>query len=292
MHEQQLIEMGRPNAFIRKPYPTKKEWDAIQGLHPKILVCTVPVCPNLSGDDTEAVAQLMGDICWHGQHKVPVYLKIQKFHADKLKEHLDAGKEATDFKCRIRKRLLNKMIMPTNRLMYKLDPKCTRSVDDVHAALMPYFSEYQAFLRQHEDRYKDVVGQWDLPKYLDVMESMVVVTRIEKSDESWGELKFKCSCKFCFVRCCCRENLIWSMVLNPKLVMPPKYAKLEPSERKKKGRPTEKRLKDAAVEPIDARAFVDKAPPRVNNVYVVTPGCGSDCFAAGGDARSGNGLGS
>jgi hypothetical protein len=57
-------------------------------------------------------------------------------------------------------------------------------VTAVHAALKQYFAEYQKFLRQHEDRHKDEIGQWDLPKYLDVMESMVVVTSIEKSDES------------------------------------------------------------------------------------------------------------
>ncbi len=61
------------------------------------------------------------------------------------------------------------------------------------------------------------------------MESFHFVSRIVKADESWGELKFKCSCKECFVRDCCCQNLIWSMVLNPKLVIPPKYTKLEPA---------------------------------------------------------------
>ena len=54
------------------------------------------------------------------------------------------------------------------------------------------------------------------------------------------------------------------MVLNPKLAMPPKYAKLELSERKKKGRPTDKRVKEAAVENIDARAFASAGEYRVS----------------------------
>ena len=83
------------------------------------------------------------------------------------------------------------------------------------------------------------------------MENFHVITRIRNKDECWGELKFKCNCKGCHVRGCCRENLLWSMVLNPELVIPPKYAKREPALSKKKGRPNDKRvarLKEKEVE--------------------------------------------
>ena len=160
-HEQKLIEAGRPNLFVRNPVPSKKEWDAVQALHPKILLCSVP---------------------------------------------------------------------------------CGR------------------------------IARWDLEEYLDVMDTAVLVTRIDtKTEELWGDLYFKCSCKTCFVRGCCRESVIWSMVLNPKLVINPKYAKLEPGERKRKGRPTEKRvakLKEAQAE-VDARPFVDKAAPRVSSTHTL-----------------------
>ena len=82
------------------------------------------------------------------------------------------------------------------------------------------------------------------------------------ASEHWGDMKFKCSCKGCHVRGCCRENLLWSMVLNHKLVMAPKWSKHQPGERKRKGRPTEKRL--AKIKNVvDARPYVDKAKPRV-----------------------------
>ena len=83
---------------------------------------------------------------------------------------------------------------------------------------------------------------------------------------SFGELKFKCNCKGCYVRGCCRDSLLWSMVLNPKLIIPPKYAKREPALRKKRGRPTEKRVERLTEKQkeVDARPFVDKAPPRVS----------------------------
>jgi hypothetical protein len=49
------------------------------------------------------------------------------------------------------------------------------------------------------------------------------------------------------------------MVLNPKLIMPQKYAKLAPYLRKKKGRPMEKRIALLKAQQADARPFVDKA---------------------------------
>ncbi len=75
-------------------------------------------------------------------------------------------------------------------------------------------------------------------------------------------MKYKCSCKASHVRGCCSENLLWSMVLNHKLVMPPKWLRHQLGERKWKGRPTEKRLakiKDV----VDARPYVGQAKPRV-----------------------------
>ena len=63
-----------------------------------------------------------------------------------------------------------------------------------------------------------------------------------------------------------RDSLLWSMVLSPNLILPPKYAKREPALRKKRGRPTEKRVERLTEQQkeVDARPFVDKAPPRVS----------------------------
>ena len=58
-HEQKLIELGRPNLFVRNPVPSKKEWDAVQALHPKLLLCSVPCAAGLSASDTAAFAELM-----------------------------------------------------------------------------------------------------------------------------------------------------------------------------------------------------------------------------------------
>jgi hypothetical protein len=90
------------------------------------------------------------------------------------------------------------------------------------------------------------------------------MVKIIKGDasEQWGGLKFKCSCKACYVLGSCRENLLWSMVLNHKLTMPPKWSRHQSGERKQKRRPTEKRLAKLR-DVMDARPCVDKAKPQV-----------------------------
>ena len=56
------------------------------------------------------------------------------------------------------------------------------------------------------------------------------------------------------------------MILNPKLIIPPMFAKLEPAFRKKRGRPTEQRVERLKAKEVDMdeRPFVDKAAPRVS----------------------------
>ena len=51
------------------------------------------------------------------------------------------------------------------------------------------------------------------------------------------------------------------MILNPALKIPPKWSRMEPGDRKRRGRPTEKRVQKLKGE-IDARPFPDKAEPR------------------------------
>jgi hypothetical protein len=79
--------------------------------HPKILMTTVQVANGMSLAYTEAFSELMTDIYWMGERDDPPYLKIQRFHEFKLEVHLTSGGKEEDFKCRIRKGLLNDLIM-------------------------------------------------------------------------------------------------------------------------------------------------------------------------------------
>jgi hypothetical protein len=192
-----------------------------------------------------------------------MYLRIQRFHAAKISELIELGKTVDDYKCPFKKSLFDKLVMPSSKLMYHLDPNKTRSIDDIMTELHPLVREYQAFLEQGTTKYKDAVSKWGLVKYLEVMDNFNLVSRIKHPDEPWGEFWFKCSFKHCHVHGCCRESIIWNMFLNHTLKILPKYAVLEPHNREKRGKPTEKRIAAMRAAEEDARPFVDKAPPKV-----------------------------
>ena len=150
--------------FVRNPVPSKKEWDAVQGIHPKALLCSIPCLRGnsvvaMSAADTDAFGSLVTDICYAGTRGDPVYLHIEKFHRAKLAEHVGRGGEPEKFRCRIIKRLLDKIVMPANWLMFRLDPDGTKPIAEVHEALKPYWRDFQTFLLQHEDRAKGTVDQ-------------------------------------------------------------------------------------------------------------------------------------
>ncbi len=73
-----------------------------------------------------------------------------------------------------------------------------------------------------------------------------------------------------------------ALELNLELVIPPEYAKREPALRKKKGRPTDKRVDRLREKKVDedARAYVDKAKPRVSSYSLRLPPAILNCFYA------------
>jgi hypothetical protein len=83
-------------------------------------------------------------------------------------------KQLAKFNGRIIKRLLDKIIMPANWFMNRLDPHSSWPLPDVHAALKPNFWDYNIFLEQHEPKYKAAVDAWDLDSietYLDILDT-------------------------------------------------------------------------------------------------------------------------
>ena len=190
-------------------------------------------------------------------------LKIQMHHAAQLQEWTDRGNLTDKFKPGMKKGWMDSIIIPTNKLLFHIDPTKKRRLESVMKDLQPYYRDFKAFLLQHTDEHKATVDAWTLEHYLDVLDSMRLVSRIRHPDPQWGQLQFKCSCKHCHVHGCCRETIVCSMLLDPKLKIPGKYASLTPAERKKRGKPTDKRVAKLVNVEEDARAFVDKAPPRV-----------------------------
>jgi hypothetical protein len=91
----------------------------------------------MTAEETSAFGELISDMFYTHPRCEPVSLHIQKFHAAKLEDHLESGELEENFKCRIRKRLLDKIMMPSNKLMCTVDPKGSRKLNHVMRDLQP-----------------------------------------------------------------------------------------------------------------------------------------------------------
>ncbi len=120
--------------------------------------------------------------------------------------------------------------------MAKDDPKRAREFESLKAEIEQHAKVYSTYQKQAGSA-AEKVGTWSLEKHLDVVESFVVVNRIQHPEKQWGELLVKCSCKHCHVHVCCAESVLFSMMLNKKLKMPRKWPRLERSDRKRRRLP-------------------------------------------------------
>ena len=139
-------------------------------------------------------------------------------HAEMIDDYVQSGKENEGCKTQWKLSLFDEFWIPSPHLLAKLDPKRKRGeslLEDLHERVRLY-----RIYRGQTSTNAAEVRSWSIDKYLDVMESFRVVTRIKSPEETWGDIWFKCSCKYCHIHACCAESILLSMVLNPALKLP------------------------------------------------------------------------
>ena len=104
---------------------------------------------GLDAAGNEVYAELCADIILAGSADDPLYLRIQKFHRNKISEYVATGGKEEEYVWKLRKKYVAQIMVPSNRLMYKIDPKGTRKRDRVIQDLRPYQRDYHTFLKQH-----------------------------------------------------------------------------------------------------------------------------------------------
>jgi hypothetical protein len=180
--------------------------------HPKSLWTSFPL--DLGSAQVEEFGRLVMGMLARVDPQEPDYFKIQRRHADSIVAWLASGKQIEDCKTGINESLFDNILMPTNQLLYLLYSTTQRSVESVQEALRPHFRNYVLFMNQHQPTGRTAVAGWGLEKYLDVLDSFLLISRIKPPDAPWGKLMFKCLCKYCYVHTCCGDSLVWSMILN------------------------------------------------------------------------------
>ncbi len=104
---------------------------------------------GLNKERREAFAELLDHIKYAGSPGDPLYLRIQKFHRAKIEHFVAAGGDEEEYKWNaLRTKLVARLIVPSNSLLYAPDPNGTRKVERVRQELVHYQRKYLTFLDQ------------------------------------------------------------------------------------------------------------------------------------------------
>ncbi len=95
-------------------------------------------------DGMEDFRRLVFGILDGGDPDEPDYLKIQKRHSESIAKWLQTGRKREDYRSGIDETLFDNILMPTNRLLYQLDPTTRLSVESVQddSDIRPHFRDF------------------------------------------------------------------------------------------------------------------------------------------------------
>jgi hypothetical protein len=211
--EADLTLLGHPNQFPSVPIATSKDWDLLQTLDYRTLLC-VQVYEGNSGAWNTAVAAVYEDI-----EDVPELLSSLKH----TKRTVYPTRDATV------------LLMPTQALLRKLSPDSTTTtelIEDVRIAANNYIRLYI-----REDVTLDE-GDLDLDTALGIYEAFHI---LEAQPERWSKHHlFKCNCPQCFKTAACVHSILAGMLCDSSIQVPSKYLGITVQQRRKRGRPTSK----------------------------------------------------
>ncbi len=114
--------------------------------------------------------------------KTPLNQQIEMQHEMMVARHLESGKPIEEYKNPWSKTIFDEIWVPSRKLMAKVDPNRKRRLESILTDIQGHFRAYQTYRRQTGAASAEV-STWSIDKYLDVMESFNIVTRIKPPEE-------------------------------------------------------------------------------------------------------------
>ncbi len=139
--------------------------------------------------------QEQGDCC------TPLHLKIRLSHEMRLRDKSQAES--------LKLENFYTALMPTQKLLKRLDPHGTRTVEEVEAELSRLRAQYQALVI---DNRPDLV----VPPEPDVKQAMTIYNNFHflKRALAWGEIPVQCTCPDCFKNCVCVHGVLFASLFK------------------------------------------------------------------------------
>ena len=261
-HNDRLCKAQHPNRFPSIPEITKETWQNVMAFHPKTLTSTLAI--RVKTDVQVKISDLFDNITEEmysmGDSKTPLHLKIGMWH-----EKFDI--KACSFQ--FTESSVGKLLMPSQRLMYELDPYNSRDVNDVRQEAWVLMAEYKLLIKDKNTDYKKM----KLPAILDLYGKFHY---LEYKMEDWSVVDWGCDCVACLRDCACHHSTLIGMFFSPKISVPDSIEEAVPSMRKgsmlKRGIAGSKRKKYLAAKSLETKKdFVKSKKLRVVGPLVSTP---------------------
>ena len=207
-------DSGVPDAFIRKPRPTREMYDLVQETHRLTLSC----CIILDKPTAEyAFFDLMAEVMECGADTAPLHMKIAIYHHQRAETGDQLPLALEDVKT---------VLMPRQRLFNLVDP------DGDYEFNAP---QMRRLIRPYAEEYTRVVLRDQLPPGMTVKEAIKVYKNFKlfTAKPSWGAVPMACSCKTCFGHAISADTLLFVSLFDPEVHVPKRMMKTTVSERKK-----------------------------------------------------------
>ena len=212
-----LALAGHPNAFPSKPVAIKSDWDRLQDMHYRTLLCTNVQKGNSANWER-------GIACFYHDEVNDMRSLLHSLRHSERTIH-----PTTDARV---------LLMPTQKLLRKLmsdDPDIDNA--SLLAEVRTHGAAYVSYYMQGRNTNAD--GRpYTLEEALTIYESFHV---LEAHEVRWcREHLFKCNCHVHFKRASCSHCLMAGAACDPRIQVPSGYRSDTVQQRRKRGRRTAK----------------------------------------------------
>ena len=226
--EADFVKAGNPGLFQSTPKVTCEDWDCIQRLDVRTLLCTNVVQGSSCEWETAVEAICSSDVCRN---------------VGDLFQNLKRVKRSV---CRTSHATV--LLFPRQRLIREA------GIGMTDEGLITFCGK-----RAVEFERYFINGEYDDRSIEDALKLYGSFYILEALQEKWSDAHmFKCNCPCCFQYAGCHHVVLATMVCDPSLVCPTKYLLSEIQARRKRGRPgARKGDKSDGESELESRERVD-----------------------------------
>ena len=205
--------------FPSLPWPIREDWNRLEDLHPFVLELSYADGPAQHKDtwrkSMRQIRSLPGV-----DSMTPVHDKIRILH------------EADCIALPPRTTLLS-IIIPSSRLLDKLDPHRAKSIDELREIIRPGRHLFEDML-SNPIQFESGHPEMPIEEVVDLYESYYLLEPIKEKWGCWGS--WKCMCESFMSATICGHSLLLAMLYDKTLQFPPKHSSKKLELRRKTAR--------------------------------------------------------